>query len=136
MRFREDKFEKWENETTIPADVLGILNGVCKYIGIDEPYIDTIVLRNRGGHIFGYAKGFTLTHCTSSMEDGPSIDYSSALSKFIKGLGFHIENSYGDNGIDSATNWHDTFWSYDFIYKGSIISDEAFTEWEDDDYEL
>lgn len=129
MRFNEDLFEKWKNETQIPDDVLDVLNAVCKHIGIDEPYIETIYLRNRGGYIYGYAKGFTLTHCTSSLTDGPSFDYSRTLSKFIKGLGFRIENSYGDNGKDSATNWHDTFWSYDFIYKDSIVYDEEFTEW-------
>lgn len=136
MKFRDDVFEKWEKETTIPTDVLGILNAVCNYIGIDEPCIDTIFLRNRGGYIYGYAKGFTLTHCTSSLTDGPSFDYSSALLKFINCLGFSIADSYGDNGKDSATNWRDTFWHYDFIYKDSIMYDEEFTEWEDDDYEL
>ena len=136
MRFNEELFEKWENETKIPDDVLGVLNAVCKHIGLDEPYIETIYLRNRGGYTYGYAKGFTLTHCTSSLTDGPSFDYSRTLSKFIQGLGFRIENSYGDNGKDSATNWHDTFWHYDFIYKDSIMYDDEFTEWEDDDYEL
>lgn len=137
MKFNKESFEKWENETTIPSNVMGVVNGVFNYLGIPCPVVETIKLYNRGGHIYAYAKGFSITHCTSSYADGPSEDYSIPLSKFLKGLGFYIENSYGDNGMDSATNWHDTFWTNEFVYKDSIVYDEKFIEYDaDDDYEL
>ena len=56
----------------------------------------TITIRNRGGHVIGYAKGFFVVHCTFSYADGPGTDYSKAFSKWLKGLDFEIENSYGE----------------------------------------
>ena len=134
-RFNQYRFNKWEEETHIPQEVMNMLNFICEKIGIGEIWEETIHIRNRGGWLIGYAKGFTISYCTSSLEDGPSIDYSDVLLKFIKGLGFKIENSYGDNGLDSSTNWHDTYWNYDFIYKPSEVYIEEFEELEDENYE-
>lgn len=134
-RFNQQKFNKWEEETHIPQDVMSMLSFICEKIGIEEIEEKTINIRNRGGWVVGYAKGFTISYCTSSLEDGPSIDYSDVLLKFIKGLGFKIENSYGDNGMDSSTNWHDTFWNYDFIYKPSEVWEEVFYDFDDEDYQ-
>ena len=128
--FNQEKFDKWEEETHIPQDVMGMLSFICEKIGIDEVEEETISIYNRGGWVVGYAKGFTISYCTSSLADGPSIDYSDVLLKFIKGLGFKIENSYGDNGLDSSTNWHDTYWNYDFVYKPSEIYVDSFEEYE------
>lgn len=129
--FNEKRFSKWEDETHIPQEVMSMLSFICQKIGIEEVEEETITIRNRGGWTIGYAKGFTMSYCTSSLEDGPSVDYSGVLLKFIKGLGFQIENSYGDNGLDSATNWHDTYWNYDFIYKPSEVYEEYFLDWDD-----
>lgn len=135
MKFRQDKFEKWENETHIPEKILDMVNFIADKIGhggcIEE---ETIQIRNRGGYVIGYAKGFSITHCTSSYSDGPSQDYSKEFNKWLQGLDFKIENSYGDNGLDSATNWHDTFWTNEFIFKSSEVSEERFVEWEEKDY--
>ena len=49
----------------------------------------------------------------------------------LRGLGFDMEGSFGDNGLDSSTNWHDTYWSYQYVYKKSvqyIIDDEEEVE--------
>lgn len=129
--FNQEKFDKWKEETHIPQDVMGMLSFICEKIGICEIEEETIRIYNRGGWVVGYAKGFTISYCTSSLADGPSVDYSDVLLKFIKALGFKIENSYGDNGLDSVTNWHDTYWNYDFIYKPSEIYVDAFEEYED-----
>lgn len=85
------------------------------------------------GVTIGYAKGFTISHCTSSYADGPSADYSGEFKKWILGLEFSLNNSYGDNGMDSSTNWHDTFWHNDFIYTPTRISENEFIEFEDRD---
>ncbi len=101
MKFLHKKFNKWKQETHIPVDVMNMVNFIAEKIGhgggIEEK---TIYIRNRGGYIIGYGKGFSITHCTSSYEDGPGVDYSGAFVKWLKGLGFKIENSYGDNGMD------------------------------------
>ena len=90
---------------------------------------------NCWGVEIGYAKGFSISHCTSSYADGPSVDYSGAFKKWLVGLDFSINNSYGDNGMDTATNWPDTFWTNEFIYRPSEVAEERFIEWEDSDYE-
>lgn len=134
MKFRSDKFEKWENETHIPSKVMDMVNFIAQKIGCEPIEEETIKIYNRGGYVVGYAKGFSITHCTSSYADGPSPDYSGEFKKFLKGLDFSIENSYGDNGLDYSTNWHDTFWTNEFIYNPSEVTKERFIEWEEKDY--
>lgn len=41
--------------------------------------------------------------------------------------------NYGDNGMDSATNWHDTYWSVEIAYTPSMVYDEKFYDWSDED---
>ncbi len=134
MGFDDERFGKWEDDTHIPEDVMGMVQFIAEKVGCGPIEEKTITLYSRGGWTYAYAKGFTLTHCTSSMEDGPGVDYSGAMDKWLKGLGFRIENSYGDNGMDSATNWHDTYWTHEFVYSPSVTSDEMFTIWESSDY--
>jgi hypothetical protein len=145
MKFDYEAFDKWENENHIPEQVKRIVNAVLKSEGYEEPFgeIDTdcrdttneetIAIHNRGGHVIGYGKGFSMSYCTSSLECGSDVDCK-YLINFIRGLGFVIENSHGDNGMDSSTNWHDTWWSYDFMYKPSEVYEEKFIIWEDKDY--
>lgn len=136
MKFNDEKFRQWENETHIPDDIMTMVNYIAEKIGLDgEIAEETIAIHNRVGLVVGYAKGFSVTHCTSSYADGPTPDLSGAFSKWLKGLDFKLENSFGDNGMDSATNWHDTFWTNQFIYTPSETSEEKFIIWEDDDYE-
>ena len=146
MKFDYEAFDKWESENHIPEQVKRIVNAVLKSEGYEEPFppIDkdcgqttneeTITIRNRGGYIFARGKGFSMSYCTSSYTDSPEPNFKYLL-KFIEGLGFTIENSYGDNGMDSSSNWHDTFWFYDFMYKPSEVYEEKFIIWEDSDYE-
>lgn len=136
MKFNHKKFRQWENETHIPDDIMTMVNYIAEKIGHDgEIAEENITIHNRVGLVVGYAKGFSVTHCTSSYADGPTPDLSGAFSKWLKGLDFKLENSFGDNGMDSATNWHDTFWTNQFIYNPSETSDEDFIIWEDGDYE-
>jgi len=119
FEFDNEAFEKWERENHIPEDVMAIVQAVAERIGIGKLEEETIELRNRGGHVYGYTKGFSLTHCTSSLADGPTPDYTGTFLKWVDGLGFYIAGSYGDNGMDSESNWHDTYWTkligYDHI---------------------
>lgn len=135
MKFIHIKFRKWEENTHIPEEIMDVVNFIAEKIGhgggIEE---QTVTLYNRGG--YPYAKGFRIIHCTSSYADGPSADYSGAFAKWLKGLGFRIENSYGDNGMDPATNWRDTYWTNEFIYEPSEVSEEDFVMWEEKDYEV
>ena len=134
MKFNYEKFYKWENDTHIPESILNMINFIAEKIGYDGVIEEeTISVVNMFGVTIGYAKGFTISHCTSSYADGPSADYSGAFKKWILGLGFSLNNSYGDNGMDSATNWHDTFWHNDFIYTPTRISEDKFIEFEDRD---
>ena len=135
MKFNYDKFDEWEQNTHIPEGILKMVNTIGKEIGCGEVEEETIEIYNRGGQVIGWAKGFVLTHCTSSYADVPSTDYSKEMAKWLKGLNFTIENSYGDNGMDSSTNWHDTFWQNEFTYKPTEVFEEQFITWEDGDYE-
>ena len=134
-RWNDEAFSKWEEETHIPEDVMKMVEIVCEQIGI-EVYETTIEYRNRGGHVYAFAKGFELVHCTSSYEDGPSEDRTPVFMKWLGGLGFHVENSYGDNGLDSATNWHDTFWHNEIVYDATMVSDDKFWYYEKDEEEF
>ena len=146
MKFNYEEFNKWDSQNHIPEQVKRIVNAVLVSEGYQEPFppIDeesgqttneeTITLYNRGGYVYARGKGFSMSYCTSSYADGPEADCG-YLIKFIKGLGFTIENSRGDNGMDSATNWHDTYWTYDFLYEPSKVYEEEFAIVEDSDYE-
>lgn len=35
--------------------------------------------------------------------------------------------------MDSATNWHDTYWSVEIAYTPSMVYDEKFYDWSDED---
>lgn len=135
MHLDLERFGEWEQNTHIPDKVMDMVNFIAEKVGCGVIEEETITLRNRGGYTYGYAKGFSLTHCTSSYADGPSPDYSQEMAKWLKGLDFSIENSYGDNGMDSATNWHDTFWTHEFIYKPSLVYQEKFIEYDEKDYD-
>lgn len=130
MKFNHYKFDKWIEETHIPEAVMNMVKFIAEKIGYGD-YLEeeTIQIYNRVGQVIGWAKGFSISHCTSSYEDGPGTDYSDAFRKWLCGLGFSIENSYGDNGLDSSTNWHDTYWHYDFIFNATQVWEEAFIEW-------
>lgn len=134
-RFDSEKFYEWEENTHIPQDVMNMVNHIADKIGCNISEEETITLRNRGGWAYGWGKGFTFSYCTSSYADGPGIDYSSSLKKWLKGLGFRIENSYGDNGMDYTTNYNDTYWTYEFIYEPSIVYEEQFMIWGDEEYD-
>ena len=141
MKFNYEALEKWENEKHIPLQVKKMVNAVMETLDMppafcldDDALEEVIIMRNRGGYIYARGKGFHLSYCTSSYAEGPDAD-PRYLINFIKGLGFRIENSYGDNGMDSATNWHDTYWTYDFLFEQSVTYEENFVIWEDGDYE-
>lgn len=144
MKYDYEKLCKWEDGLHIPMEVKKIVNAVMDALDMrrvfvldgdeDEMHEETIHCRNRGGYVYARGKGFTLTFCTSSYADGPETDPRYVID-FIKGLGFVIENSHGDNGMDSATNWHDTFWTYEFLYEPSRVYEEEFEIWEEEDYD-
>ena len=125
----ELKFCAWERKIHIPSEVKRIVRAVFVECNMVDPFPydeeETIRLHNRGGWLYAVGKGFTMRYRTSSMEDGPDVDPKYIID-FIKGLGFVIENSHGDNGMDSATNWHDTWWQYDVLYKPSLTYIETF----------
>ena len=129
-KWNSERFEKWENETHIPEDVMKMVEIVSKQIGVCVEET-TIEHRNRGGYIYGFSKGFVLSHCTSSIEDGPSEDMTPVFMRWLGGLGFEVANSYGDNGLDSATNWHDTWWHNEIYYCNTFVEDGDFWDWKD-----
>ena len=135
--FNDEEYYKWANTDQIPKSVKDMVQYIAEKVGCSiEDEEEVIELRNRGGHTYAFGKGFTISYCTSSLADGPGVDYSDTLIKWLKGIGFSIENSYGDNGMDSATNYRDTYWNYDFVYKPSIKSIAEFEDWDgnEDDY--
>lgn len=129
-KWNSERFEKWENETHIPEDVQKMVDIVCDHLGI---WVEEITIEHHSvwGVPIGFSKGYVLSHCTSSLADGPSEDMAPVFIKWLGGLGFHVENSYGDNGLDSATNWHDTYWFKEISYGPSLVEDDRFWDWED-----
>lgn len=138
MKFNYEKFEEWERTTHIPEDVMEIVEIVSQQI--DVPIVEeTLTYQNRGGRIYAYAKGFRIVHCTSSLIDGPGVDKTPTFMRWLGGLGFEVSDSYGDNGMDSATNYRDTYWTKEVAYLPSKVDRDKFLEWcdddEDEDYE-
>ncbi len=137
--FDNKRFREWEEKTTIPKNVMDMVNWIAEKIGYPV-YEETISIKNRMGATIGFAKGFVVSYCTSSLECGPCIDYTPEFIKWLKWLGFEVENGYGDNGLDSATNWHDTYWHNEIIYKPSVTYDDFIVfnpsenYYEDEDY--
>lgn len=135
MRFDYDKFDQWVEETKIPESVMKMVKAVSNELGLylDEDCVEVLYLQNIYGENYACAKGFRLTHCTSSLIDGPSPDYSKDFMKWLQGVGFVYWDSYGDNGMDSATNWHDTYWTTELAYAPTKTYFEAFYDWSDED---
>ena len=105
-----------------------MLSQISKVLGIDLPTqeddFDIIYLRNRGGYVYATGYGFTYSYRTFSLEDGPEIDLSDELKFYLKAIGFNIENSYGDNGMDPyGSCCRDTYWNYDFILERTLEYD-------------
>ena len=132
--WNQERFNEWEETEHIPEDVMTIVNAVCEKIGmcVEETVVSYI---NRGGWRYAVAKGFEITHCTSSLADGPSVDMTPVFMKWLKGLGFEVCRSYGDNGMDSASNWHDTFWTNEVAYVPSRMFNDAFYDLVEEDNE-
>lgn len=132
--WNQERFNEWNENTHIPEDVMAIVNAVCNELGIvvEETVVEYV---NRVGWRYAVAKGFVIVHCTSSFEDGPSEDKAPAFIKWLGGLGFSVCRSYGDNGLDSATNWHDTYWSKEIAYEPTREMEDVFYEWVEDDEE-
>ena len=134
--FNHEEYYKWADTDQIPKQVKDMVQYISEKVGCSVDDEEKVIeLRNRGGHTYAFGKGFTISYCTSSLADGPGEDYSDTLIKWIEGIGFRIENSYGDNGMDSATNYNDTYWHYDFVYEPSIVSIEKFVDWDENDDE-
>ena len=131
-KFNHEKFNKWEEETHIPEKIMDMVNWIAEKIGYPV-YEETITMFNRGDYPYGFAKGFVVSHCTSSYETGPTTDYAPEFLKWLKGLGFEMGDSYGDNGMDSATNWHDTYWHKEIIYSPSKVYLEEFEDYSDEE---
>ena len=135
--FLQKKYDRWANTNQIPKTVMNMVRHITQKVGYPIEEEEVIAIRNYYGEIYAYAKGFRVTYCTSSYANGPSEDYSQAILKWLKGLDFEIVGEGGDNGLDSATNYHDTYWTYDVIYKPSLIYAEQFEKYEEnenDDY--
>jgi len=138
-RFDDDAFEKWEEKEQIPQQTKNMVNFIAEKIGAGEVFSngeeETIELTNRGGYTYAYGKGFSISHCTFSFADGPGIDYSEEFTKWLKGLGFKMVNSYGDNGMDPlGSNGRDTYWTHEYVYEPSIVYEEQFMIWGDPEY--
>lgn len=133
-RWNQKRYDEWIENTHIPEDVMTMVNAVCEKIGICVNE-EVVLYRDRWNEPYASAKGFHISHCTSSYETGPTTDMAPVFIKWLGGLGFEVCASYGDNGMDSATNWHDTYWTKDIAYKPTIAYDEKFYDWDDDDDE-
>ena len=127
--FLRDKYEKWCDTPQIPERIMTMVRHIAEKIGVDIGEEEVIELTNYYGVKIGIAKGFTLSHCTSSYADGPSEDYSEEFFSWLMGLGFKKGGSYGDNGLDSSTNWHDTYWHNEIYYGPSLVDEDVFYKW-------
>lgn len=136
-RWNDARFNAWVEGTHIPEDVMKMVELIAEQIGISV-YETTVDYKNVWGENIGVAKGFQLSYCTSSYADGPSEDMTPVFMKWIKGLGFEVCGSYGDNGLDSATNWHDTFWYTEIAYSDTIVMlgdfYDYYDRYDDEDY--
>lgn len=133
-KWNSDRFAKWQEETHIPADVMKMVEMIAEKIGISVEET-TVDYKDVWGGNIGVAKGFQLSYCTSSLEDGPSKDMTPVFMKWIRGLGFEVCGSYGDNGLDSETNWQDTYWYNEIAYTDTLRMLDYFYDDNDEYYE-
>ena len=124
-KWNSAKYDAWERETHIPEDVMKMVEMIADKIGISV-YEITVDYHDVWDEPIGVAKGFRLSYCTSSLEDGPSEDMTPVFMKWIKGLGFEVCGSYGDNGLHSDTKGYDTYWYTEIAYTETIKMLEYF----------
>lgn len=108
-----------EEMLMLPEKVFNICQMIEKMFNIGFSFED-IEYFNRGGYVYAKAAGFRYSYCTFSVETGPDLDYREEIAAILKGLGFEIANSYGNNGLDPAANYgDDCYWHYEFAYSPS-----------------
>lgn len=136
-RWNDARFNAWVEGTHIPEDVMKMVEMIAEKIGISV-YETTVDYRNVWDDTIGVAKGFTLSHCTSSYEGGPTEDMTPVFMKWVKGLGFEVCGSFGDNGLDSSTNGYDTYWYNEIAYTETLrmLDDfyDYYDRYDDEDY--
>jgi len=109
------------NDLVLPYKIYNIVKKIEALFEITFDFEEVHYI-NRGGYAYAKAAGFTYSYCTFSMEDGPDVDYHVEIIKMIKGLGFEIANSHGDNGLDPYDSCgRDTYWSFEFAYIPSRV---------------
>lgn len=117
-----EEAEKHLEAFQMPVKTVTLLERMGNLFGINLSLSEyPIEMKNRGDWVYALGKGFEYTYCTSSMMDGPEHDYSEEIKQILCNCGFELTGSSGDNGLDSSSNWHDTYWTYKFVYKSSIV---------------
>jgi hypothetical protein len=111
------KEEYHSNTEELPSKTLNLIKKCEEIFNCKIEIKDKVYLYDGSGSQIAVGPGVSVTHRTGSMSSGPSDDYSEEIFKFLKHNGFIKSNSYGDNGMDSATNHRDTYWTKEFIYK-------------------
>lgn len=130
-KWNKARFNAWVEKTHIPEDVMKMVEMIAEQIGISIEEI-TVDYRNVWGDTVGVAKGFRLSYCTSSYEDGPSENMTPVFMKWLGGLGFMVCGSFGDNVLDSSTNWHDTYWYDEIAYADTLRMLDDFYDYYDE----
>lgn len=113
-RRQEKKFYETKSEI-LPEKVKAIIKK-CEHFFNCKINEEEILLRDRGGNVYAKGPGVSVTHTTSSVESGPSHDYSDEIMSILTHSGFQSANSFGDNGMD-GNDGQDTYWTYEYIYK-------------------
>ena len=112
----EESYSNFE----IPQKILNLIDKCEKIFSCEITVKDRVYLYDGGGNKIAIGAGISLTHTTSSISDGPSHDYSEEIFSFLKHARFEKSNSFGDNGMDSSTNYEDTYWIDEFIYTPTM----------------
>lgn len=122
MTYDEYKVEMREyGNIELPEKIFNICQMIEKMFNISFSY-DNVEYYNRGGWRYAKAAGFSYTYCTFSMESGPDVDYRNEIEMILKGLGFEVANSHGNNGLDPAESYgRDCYWTYEFAYTKSRV---------------
>lgn len=110
---------EYNPESKVPQKVVTLLDRMEKLFGVCFDYHPAFKLYNRGGWPYAEVEAFSYSVCTSSCAEGPDIDWSDEIKQILLNLGFFCHGA-GDNGMDSATNWQDTYWTYYFCYKPTL----------------
>lgn len=115
-------FNVWLDNFQIDLEIKKTVNAVFHYLKLDTPFYDmedneeVFYKKDKDGKPYVGYKGFSYSFCTESPTDRVTVNYSEAVIRFLRYLGFFIVSERYEKCVKNI------YKVYSFAYKPSEIS--------------